>query len=141
MADSAHDYKMQFAALLANQPRANRPASALVIAKQVVGRDTAEKFPMYVIQMSEEWPHDPEVIAEINRLDLIQVPKELVMKDVYHMASDPYKETKHRIDAYRLYAEMNGWIQKSTGKETGGTNEFLDRLQQLHNAVVNPVKT
>lgn len=113
---------------------------ALAIAKQVLGRETAEQFPMHVIKVSEEWPHDSEVIAELDRIDLIPVSKEILLRDCYQFVIDPYEDHKIKLGAIRLYGEMCGWV-KSTAKESGGTNEFLDRLQQLHNAVKNPVET
>jgi hypothetical protein len=140
MADAVHDYKMRFAALLARVSREKRLQSAIVIAKQVVGSETADKFPMYVIRVSEEWPHDPEVIEEIDRLDLIPKSKESILRDVYSMYSDPFKDDKVRLRALEIYGQMNGWIKGSV-KESGVPNEFLDKLQQLHNAVTNPVET
>lgn len=141
MADSAHDFKMRFAVLLQRVARDKRLQTAIVIAKQVLGKETAEKYPMYVIQMGEEWPHDPEVIAEVDRLDLMPKSKEIILQDVYALASDPYKDDKVKLGALRLYGEMCGWVKNVGSKETGVPNEFLDKLQQLHSAVTSPVDT
>jgi hypothetical protein len=140
MDDSLHTYKMRFAQALQRYARDKRNAYACAVARQVVGRD-AEKYPMYVIKIAEEWPLDPDVIAEMDRLDLIPVPREVVLNDIYAIASDPYKETKDKLQALRLYAEVNGWIQKSVSRDTGNSNELLTHLQALHNAVSNPVET
>lgn len=141
MSDSMHEYQMRFAALLQRVPKDKRLQHAPVIAKQIVGKEQAERYPMHVINIATEWPHDPDVIAEIDRLDLIPIPKEVVLKDVYAIASDPYCEKKDKIAAFRLYSDMNGWTQKVSGKESGVPNEFLNQLEQLHNAVKNPVET
>lgn len=138
-ADSVHEYKMRFAELLQRVPIDKRLAGATIVAKQVVGKD-ADRYPMYVIKIAEEWPFDSEVIAELDRLDLIPIPKEVILKKVYGEATDRFSEAKDRIQALRLYSEMNGWTR--TTKDSGNTpNELLSHLQALHNAVANPTDT
>ena len=141
MADTVQEYKMRFAQLLHRTPKDKRFQSASVIAKQVVGKEMADKFPVYVIKMAEELPYDPEVIAEVDRLDLIPITKEEILKDVYSMYVDAYQDSRVKLAALRLYSDINGWTKVVVDKSVGVPNEFLEKLQQLHTAVKSPVDT
>jgi hypothetical protein len=139
MADELYNTKMRFAALLQRESKDKRLAVAPIVAKQTLGKD-ADLYPMYTIKISEEWPFDPEVIAEIDRLDLLPIPKEVILRDLYAIASDRYTEKKDRLVAYRHYMDANGWT-KSTKDNGNNPNELLTHLQALYNAATNPVDT
>jgi hypothetical protein len=138
MAGSLHEYKMRFAALLQRFPREDRLQRVASVIKEVVGKDVAAQYPVFVLKISDEWPFDEEVLAEIDRLDLIPKSKELILSHVYSIAMDKYTEKKDKLFALKLYGEMNGWIKP---KEIGTPNEVLIKLQALHNATTNPVDT
>jgi hypothetical protein len=140
MADSMHDYKMRFAALLQRVAKDQRLQAAPLVAKQVVGKETAQMYPVFVIQISEEWPFDPEVMVEMDRLELIPKPKEVVLNDLYSIVANKYAENREKIQAIHEYGVLMGWTT-SKPKEGTATNELLSHLQALHNAVTNPVDT
>jgi hypothetical protein len=135
--DDELQHKMRFAQLLQREPKQNRFAVAPSVAKAVLGKD-AELYPMFALRISEQWPFDPDVIAELDRLDSIPPPKEVALRDLFEIAAGKYNEKKDRIAAWKLYGEMNGWLR--TEKESGGTgtNELLIKLQQ---AAINHVDT
>lgn len=134
-----HEFKLEFAALLQRVPKDKRLQAAPQIAKEVFGEETTVKYPVYVIKCAEEWPFDPIVIAEVDRLDLIPIPKEVILKDVYTLATDKFAEIKDRVSAFRLYADMNGWIIKEVKKDED--KEGPSRTQELADAILYPVDT
>jgi hypothetical protein len=139
MDDSLHERKMQFATLLQRVPREQRLTKASVVAKAVVGKD-ANKYATYVLQIADDWPHDPVVIAEIDRLDLIPLTKEQLLQMVLDEANDRYADKNAKKALLELYAKIAGYI--GTIKDSGAnSNELLTHLQALHSAVSNPVDT
>lgn len=140
MAETEHEYKMRFARSLQQINADQRNAMAVVAVKDVVGKENAAQYPIYVIECAEKWQHDPEVIAEIERLDAILPCREVYLRQIWNEATEKYSEKRDRILALRLYGESNGWTQR-TSKEGTNQNELLGHLQALHNAVTNPEET
>lgn len=137
MADDAlHDYKMQFAALLIRVPKNQRYQVAASIARQVVGKERAEQYPAYICQIAEEWPFDSEVVAEMDRLELIVKPKEVILNELWTRATSRDVETKDQLSAFRLYCEAIGLVGKGS-KDDGKPNESLNKLQELLVASTN----
>lgn len=136
-----YDYKLKFAELLHRIPRDGRLKFAGMVAKEVFGKDTCDKYPMYVLNCAEHWPLDPIVSAEVDRLDLIPIPKELVLKDIYGLATDKFADHKDKVAAFRLYSDMNGWTVKATTKPNEGNSGTNDLLSELSEAVLNPADT
>jgi pterin-4a-carbinolamine dehydratase len=138
MDDSEHEYKMRFATSLQRVPREQRLTKASVVAKQLLGKD-AVKFTNYVLKIADEWPHDPVVIAEIDRLDLIPLTREQVLRQVLDLAIATFDSSTDKRQAWKLYSEIAGYV--GTTKEPTSNNELLTHLQALHSAVTNPVDT
>jgi hypothetical protein len=138
MDDSEHEYKMRFASLLQRVPREQRLTKASVVAKQLFGKD-AVKYTNYVLKIADDWPHDSVVIAEIDRLDLIPLTKEQVLRQVLDLATAPFDSNGEKRRAWELYSEIMGY--KGNSKEPTSNNELLTHLQALHSAVTNPVDT
>jgi hypothetical protein len=141
MADTLHEYKMRFAVLLQRYARHERLQHAAHVAKEVVGKEQANAYPLYVIQAAEQWPLDSEVIAEIDRLDLVPQTKEQILSEAYGIIVDRFAEKKDKLLAMRLYSDIMGWTTKQIKTDGSTQQEFLIRLEQLHNAVTNPVDT
>ena len=55
--DTQLDYKLRFAALLQRVPHKDRLVYAIHVAQEVVGKQDADRYPMQVVKMSQEWPH------------------------------------------------------------------------------------
>jgi hypothetical protein len=139
MADvSLHDYKMMFARLLQRIDKPLRLQYAHQIAKQVVGKENAVKYTQFILQIGDEWPHDPEVIEEVDRLDAIPKTRERLLLETWSDATNPNIEPKHRIAAKRLYAELMRWTKND---EPSSPNKTLDTFQQMVDALKHPVET
>jgi len=130
---------MRFAQLLHHYGKDQRLSIAPVAAKEAVGKETAAQYPLFVIKIAQEWPFDPDVIAELDRLDSILPTRERSLHEAWTIATDKYKEPRDRIAALRLYCDVNGWTINK--KESMSPNEMLGHLQALHNAVTNPAET
>lgn len=135
-----HDYKMAFAALLQRQPKDRRAQYAVVVAKQVVGKEHASKYPLYVLQIADEWLFDPDVVAEMDRLELIKRPPEALLSELNAIISSRDTENRDRIKALELYGKLAGYIRNGN-VEDSSPNQTLDKLQGLVNAFRNPVET
>lgn len=120
------DYRRAFALAWLREP--NEPFKA---ACEVFGTDT--KSALYA---STFWIRDPEVIAEKERLIAAQdegeesfLPsKAEALRDLYEYTKSG--EHKDRIAAFKLYAEVRGWMPK------GGTNVNIDQSTRTTNQVM-----
>ncbi len=110
--------KKQFARLLLNDP--DNPFKAGLALFQP---DTGKA--MYV---ADFWPKDPVVLAECRALldehgTLAFLPdKARVAREVYVLASNEQKPTAERLQSYRLYADMMGFIEPKTNINNGVIN-------------------
>jgi hypothetical protein len=102
-------YKLQFAGLLQKVPRELRSNPQPMIAKQIVGKEDCLKFPLFVLQIAEEWIFDPLVIAEIERLDRTPIEKEIVLNELYRIGTNQFAENADRVKAFAEYAKISGW--------------------------------
>jgi hypothetical protein len=141
MADeSLHEYKMQFARLLQRSDKSQRLHVAHSVAKELVGRENAVKYTQYVLQMGDEWPHDPVVIEEMDRLDAIPKSKERYLEEIWSIAGSANYEAKDRNNALRLYGLAMKYIGPAP-EDVEEANKSLGGFQQMIDAIVNPKKT
>jgi len=115
-----HESKLKFAAeLLRND---NDPFKAAFAA---VPHD-----PGMALQIAKAWFDDPVVTAEKDRLlrscdaKSFLPSKEKQLRDIYSLATDGKQSAEDRIKAHRLYAEINGFIEKPS------TNGAINVLNQ-----------
>lgn len=70
----------------------------------------------FALTVASDWPDDPIVIAELDRLaseDEQDLPnKAKLARDIYNLADDGSKSVDDRLKAYKLYAEVRGFIEK-----------------------------
>lgn len=82
------------------------------------------------LKIAREWPLDPVVKAEQDRLlttgdaKSFLPTKEAQAKDVYALATSEMIETEDRLKAHRLYAEIMGFIEKPV---PGNTTNILNQ--------------
>ena len=134
------DYKLRFAKILQAVPREQRLAYAVHVAREVVGKEDADRYPLQVVRMGQEWPHDPIVIEEITRLDSIPQTRERWLQQVWENATDKHAESKDRNIALRLYGEGNGWLRQ-TVKDVGDPAEWTKKQIDMYQATQTPVET
>lgn len=140
MADAALlEYKMQFARLLQKYPLHQRLQYSHQVAKQVVGKENELKYRSYILQIGDEWPNDPEVVKEIERLDSTPKTMNEYLKQVWDIVVDQNIEYSERIKALRLYGDVMKWTGES--KEPSESNKHLDTLHKLFDALKSPVET
>ena len=126
------DYKLVFAKLLQRLSKDLRSLPQPIIAKEVVGKDDAEKYPRQVLRIAEEWVFDPIVLAEVDRLDRMPIEREVVIQNLYHIAtgiSVPYTD---RVRAFAEIGKIMGW---SLNKKDDGS-EFHDKMKELSEMVL-----
>lgn len=103
--------KREFARLIYVRPDTN--VERLNAARQIYPLQSQVGF---ALQIANEWRFDPVVVAELDRLGAgteQQLPDEdKIARDIYNLANDPDKSTDDRLKAYKLYAEVRGFIQK-----------------------------
>lgn len=129
------EYKLRFAALLQRVPKSERLARAVDVARQVVGKADADRYPLAVIKMAQEWPYDQYVIDELDRLDSIPLSKEQWLQMVLDQMNQKYGNKKELEGYYRMYGEAQGWIAKNaTGKESGDPGEWLRKTLDMKEA-------
>jgi hypothetical protein len=134
-ADQLYAYKMQYAVLLQRVPKDKRPQYSAQIVKQVVGKDEAAKYTSWVLEMADQWLFDPDVIAEIDRLDHSPKTKEECLAMAWDFIVDPHKEDKDRIAAMRLYFEGIGLAGGRSNKDENTQSAAIDKMTQLVNAI------
>ena len=126
------EYKLQFAQLLQKLPRDLRLNSQPMIAKEIVGKEDANKYPMFVMRIGEEWPYDSFVLAEVERLDKTPVEKEIVLGELYHIGTNRFVEAADRVKAFAEYAKISGWTMQKKDVETGSD----DKLRELASMIL-----
>lgn len=107
------------------------PGDSFKAACEVFGSDT--KSALYA---STFWIRDPEVIAEKERLlaaeddgeSAFLPTKAEMLRDLYELTKRG--EEKDRVSAFKLYAEVRGWMPK------GGTNVNIDQSTRTTNQVM-----
>ena len=103
--------KDMFAGALLRQP--DNPFAA---ACKVFGLDTAS-----ALRAASEWINDTYVLTkQAELLDSLGeetfIPSRLTLaRKVWELAESPGSEKKDRIAAYKLYAEIQGYIEKGVG--------------------------
>lgn len=126
------DYKLAFAKLLQRLGKDLRCIPQPLIAKEVFGKENTEKYPQYVLRVAEEWINDEIVLAEVDRLDRLPVEKEVVVRNLYHIATGITVPYADRVKAFAEIGKIMGWsiAQKDNG------NEFTDRMKELSQMVL-----
>jgi hypothetical protein len=134
-ADPIFEYKMQFAVLLQRVPKDKRQQYAVEIVKRVVGKEDAAKYTSWVLQTADDWMFDPDVIAEIDRLDSIKKTPEQLLQQAWDFVINSNWEPRDRVLALRLYCESIGMVGSKSGTKGEATeNATVDKLTQLFNA-------
>lgn len=126
------DYKLAFARLLQRLGKDLRLLPQPMIAKEVIGKDNTERYPQYVLRIAEEWVTDSVVLAEIDRLDRLPIEREVVIQNLYQIAtglSVPYTD---RVRAFSEIGKIMGW---SVPKKDDGM-EFHDKMKELAEMVI-----
>jgi hypothetical protein len=134
-AEAQSEYKLRFAALLQRIAKRDRLTYAIHVATEVVGKTEAARFPTHLVQIAADWPHDPLVVAEIERLDAIPMSKEEWLQRIKDVADDKHTEQKDCIAALRLYGEGGGWLARGTPpKEQGSPAEWTEKTLEMAKA-------
>lgn len=70
------------------------------------------------LQIARDWPRDPVVVGEMERLVLNTDPKQFLptkeeqARAIYHLAESDKVDVDNRLKAHRLYAELMSYIEK-----------------------------
>jgi hypothetical protein len=126
------DYKLAFARLLQRLSKELRLIPQPLIAKEVVGKEQTEKYPQFVLKIAEEWITDEVVLAEVDRLDRLPVEREVVVRNLYHIATGLTVPYADRVRAFAEIGKIMGW---SLPKKDDGA-EFADRMKELSEMVL-----
>jgi hypothetical protein len=115
-----------------------RPDDALMIVANILGKDVIESNPMLPISLAQDWPNDPFVVAEMQRLKAILPSLEDIAREIHEKAKKAFEQGEQReyFSGMRLYAEVTGLIKKGVD---GGKSD--DRLQELADMVLDPTNT
>lgn len=124
-----NDYKLEFAKLLQKLARDRRLESQPLIAKAILGKDY-NKFPQYLLRIADEWPLDPVVIAEVERLDLIPQSKEAVLGELWRIGTDRFAGYRDRVYALSEYCKTVGWTMPKV-EQPLKSNDRLDELAAM----------
>ena len=127
------DYKLQFAKLLQGVARELRSEPQGLIAKQIVGKETCLKYPLFVLKIAEEWIFDPVVLAEVERLDRLPVEKEIILNELYRIGVNLYADHADRVKAFAEYAKISGW----TLAKNDGAIRADDKLKELASMILS----
>jgi hypothetical protein len=133
---SEDDYKLEFAKLLQKLARDRRLESQPMIAKAVLGKDYI-KYPQFLLRIADEWPMDPVVIKEVERLDMIIQPKEVILAELFRIGTDRFASNRDRVSALSEYCKTVGW---TLPKADTGTKP-LDRLEELSAMIMDQSNT
>jgi|SRR5208283_1000232 len=128
------DYKLAFAKLLQRLSKDLRSFPQPLIAKEVIGKDDTEKYPQYVLRIAEEWIRDEIVLTEVDRLDRLPIEKEVVIQNLYQIATGLTVPYVDRVRAFSEIGKIMGW---SLVKRDDGT-DFTDRMKELAEMVIGP---
>ena len=127
------EYKLKFAGLLHRLPKELRLNPQPLLAKQVVGAEDCLKYPLYVLKIAEEWPVDPFVIAELDRLDKQPIEKEVILNDLYRIGMSTFVDPADRVKAFAEYAKIAGWTLQQKKEDRPAD----DRLREIAAAILN----
>ena len=133
------DYKLAFAQKLQRLSKDLRSLPQPLIAKEVIGKDDTEKYPQYVLRIAEQWIFDEEVLKEVDRLDREPVEKEIVVRDLYQIATGLMVPYNDRVRAFAEIGKIMGW---SLPKKDDGHNALpmLDELASMLDLKANDGK-
>jgi hypothetical protein len=126
------EYKLAFAKLLQRLSKDLRLNPQPLIAKEVVGKEQTELYPQYVLRIAEEWITDELVLAEVDRLDRLPIEREVVIQNLYQIATGLTVPYTDRVKAFAEIGKIMGW---SVAKKDDGS-EFSDRMKELRDAVL-----
>ena len=130
---TTEEAKLDFARLLQRVAKELRSNPQPMIAKQVVGNEDTLKYPLFVLQIAEEWPLDPIVLAEIDRIDRVPIEKEVILNDLYCIGTSRSVDPADRVKAFAEYAKISGWtLQQKKAEEKAD-----DRLREIAAAILN----
>jgi hypothetical protein len=120
------EQKLLFAARLRREPD-----SALMIAASILGRATIDANPMLAINAADMWPHDPVVMAEIQRLNDAPVDKRIYITEMHSKANKAFERGDHKSYAAIMQLVLNaeGYLKGVSTKDDGKTGE--DKLAEL----------
>src|ERR1700677_1219119 len=96
-------YKLEFAKLLQKVARDRRLESQPMIAKAILGKDYI-KYPQFLLRIADEWPLDPVVIAEVERLDRTPRVKEEVLGELWRIGTDRFASHRDQVSALAEYS-------------------------------------
>lgn len=115
-----------------------RPDDALMIVANILGKDVCEQNPMKPISLAQDWPNDPFILQEMERLKSILPTKEYIAREIHEKAKNAFDrgEEKEYFAGMRLYAEIVGHIKKASE-----TSKSDDKLQELAGMVLDPDNT
>ena len=113
-----YEFKQRFIAEYHKTPR-----SALQAAERAYGAICPE-----ATQLAIKYKDDPEILAAIDRLNEREnrVPgKAEILKRLLSLADDYRTDTKEKINALKLYAEISGLVDKTQKIENTTTNKVM----------------
>lgn len=99
------------------------PRNALCAAERAYGAICPE-----ATQYAIKWKDDPEVLAAINQLNEKEnrVPgKNEILKRLLSLADDYRTDTKEKINALKLYAEISGLVDKTQKVDAAVMNKVM----------------
>jgi hypothetical protein len=107
-----------------------------MIAARVLGDAVVNANPLEAINAAREWPYDPLVTEELDRLSSETKPKsDYVVKALSSFETCmQLGETKSAVEFLKLAAQLEGHLAKVDNKGKSGT----DKLQELADMIINP---
>lgn len=104
----------------------------LMIVQDVMPKGTDA---IVIINATRTWPHDPVVIAELERLTKILPEKEEIAHQLLHKANDKNIAPDDQVKFYKLYCDLIYPSKSaSTKSDSGG-----DRLDEFIEALTCPL--
>jgi len=88
-----------------------KPNDALMIVRRLLPGDPN---PFDIIRFAEQWPSDPLVKEEMNRLIAIPPDRNKITLEVLALARDSKQRMQDRIAAYKVAADMQSWNSSTT---------------------------
>jgi len=89
----------------------------------------------FIVDAICTWPHDPFVKKLIEQHQESTPKKERILAELYGITHNPNVLQKDKLAAYKLMAEIMGWVGKDSGS---GSNKALvkdDQLEELSKMV------
>jgi hypothetical protein len=91
----------------------------------------------FIVDAIQTWPHDPFVIQLIEKHQENLPKKPWLIARLVGITKDPYVDIKYKLVAYKLIAEICGFMP--TNGPSGGSNLAMkkdDQLKELAEAVI-----